>query len=292
MNRTPRLTSYLILLIVSCATGCGTTKSRTATQQLLLSDAIDQAVASIDFRPLAGKRVYFDSQYVADIKNLGFVNSKYVISSIRQQMIAANCLVQESKEDADYIVEARVGTVGTDGNEIVYGLPASNSLSSAASLMANPPPIPTIPEISFARKNAETGAAKIAVFAYHRVSREPVWQSGVTRAKSTSQDLWLFGAGPFQCGTIYDEISFAGQSLRIPSLRRSGQNNGLVTYEAEYSFDGDRKEIRVADRDGKSIPELMASLPSASADQWLTPLTPSYDRAPPVGPTDDTLLRR
>jgi hypothetical protein len=292
MNRTIRLIICSSLLIVGCATGCGTTKSRTASQQLLLSDAIDQAVASIDFRPLAGKRVYFDTQFVAEIKTVGFVNSKYIISSIRQQMIAANCLVQESKDNAEYIVEARVGTVGTDNNEIVYGLPASNSLSSAASLMPNSPPIPTIPEISFARKNVEQGVAKIAVFVYHRETREPVWQSGITRAKSTSQDFWLFGAGPFQRGTIHDGIRFAGQSLRIPSLRHGERENGRVSYNEKHLFRDDQGETRIADRNGISISEVLENLPSASADQWLTPLRPTYDRAPPAGPADDTLLRR
>jgi hypothetical protein len=59
--------------------GCGTTRmsdtQRTATEQLLISNAVDQAVSQIDFRPLAGKRVYFDAQYLD-----GTVDKGYVVS--------------------------------------------------------------------------------------------------------------------------------------------------------------------------------------------------------------------
>ena len=275
------------LLVVLTTVGCGTTKSRTATQQLLLSDAVDQAVASIDFRPLAGYKVYLDDQYIDEIKGFGFVNSKYIISALRQQMLAANCLLQDSFAEADIVVEARVGTVGADGNEIVYGLPASNSLSTAAELMPNAPPIPTIPEISVGRKNTEIGAAKLAVFAYHRESRAPIWQSGTARAKSTAQDLWIFGAGPFQRGTIYDGIRFDGQRISLHSLAEnlSGQRP-IITHQEPHLFDPSIEDGRPASASASRIAELLKDLPVARPDEWLT--TPD---APPPTPMDQTLWR-
>src|SRR5690348_1502436 len=48
--------------------GCGTTRmtdtQRTATEQLLISNAIDQSVSRIDVSALAGKRVFLDAQYL------------------------------------------------------------------------------------------------------------------------------------------------------------------------------------------------------------------------------------
>jgi hypothetical protein len=44
--------------------------------------------------------------------------------------------------------------------------------------------------------------AKISMFAYHRESGQPVWQSGLATRDSSSNDVWLFGAGPFQYGTV------------------------------------------------------------------------------------------
>jgi hypothetical protein len=270
-----------LLLVLFATAGCGTTKSRTATQQLLLSDAVDQAVASIDFRPLAGQRIYLDETYVDEIKNYGFVNAKYVISSLRQQMVAAHCLLQAKPEDADIIVEARVGTVGSDGNELVYGLPASNGLSTAATLITSAPPIPAIPEISLGRKNTEIGAAKVALFAYHRETRTPIWQSGVARAKSTAQDLWVFGAGPFQRGTIYSGIRLAGQPLPLTHQPARGAAPS-ISYHEPHLFD----PLTEPPDPQRRMAELLESLPVARPDEWLTPLDP----APPT-PLEETLWR-
>ena len=74
-------------------------------------------------------------------------------------------------------------------------------------MMPAAPRLPMIPEISLAKKNDSRGAAKIAVFAYHRETRQPVWQSGVAVATSTAKEAWVFGAGPIRYGTIYDNAA-------------------------------------------------------------------------------------
>ncbi len=124
---------------------------------------------------------------------------------------------------------------------MVYGIPANNALSSAASLVPSAPVIPIIPEISFARKNNEEAAAKIAVFAYHRETRRPVWQSGVAQARSRAKDTWFFGAGPFQSGTIHDGTQFVDGDLPIPLLTAghddvTGRADPLATYSREATY--------------------------------------------------------
>jgi hypothetical protein len=225
--------------LVVFVAGCGTTKSQIATEQMLVSGAVDDAISAIDFRDLRGTRVFFDTQYMKDVKGVGFANADYVTSGLRQQMVAAGCLLMDKKEEADIVVEARIGAVGTDGHDIIYGIPANNSLSNAASLVPNTPFLPAIPEISLARKNAQQGAAKVAVFAYHRESRLPVWQSGISLARSSSQDVWLLGAGPFQRGTIHDKTRFAGEQLTIPGVYgASDPDLGLaVNYNKPHLFD-------------------------------------------------------
>ena len=83
------------------------------------------------------------------------------------------------------------------------------------------------------------GAAKIAVFAYHRETRQPVWQSGIARASSSAKDTWLLGAGPFQSGTIHKQPKFAGERLDIPLLQTAGDVSGpdpLTMYNREVHF--------------------------------------------------------
>ncbi|HTN76855.1 MAG TPA: DUF6655 family protein [Pirellulaceae bacterium] len=228
--------------------GCGATKNRVATEQMLVSDAVDRAIAHIDFSGLEGQKVYLNTKYIDHIRvnpaisqgpgNSAIINADYITSSIRQQMLAANVLVQDKQDEAEYIVELRCGAIGSDAHEVVYGMPANNFVSSAATLVPGAPSVPTIPELALAKRNDTFGAAKIGVFAYHRETKEPVWQAGIAQARSTSKDVWLFGAGPFQRGTIYDAPRFAGSKLRVPLIPRSQRQTEreLVTYRAKEGF--------------------------------------------------------
>ncbi len=261
MNRSLPLLRTCCLGLASIAgiiglSGCGSTNSRTATEQLLSSDAVDSAIARIDFRPLASQRVYFDTTYLTNYKGVGFVNAEYIISSLRQQMVGAGCLLQDTKDEADYVVEGRVGALGTDSHDIVYGIPASNGISSAASIVSGVPTIPAIPEISFACKNNQKSAAKVALFAYEKDSRQRVWQSGMSLATSSAKDTWLLGAGPFQSGSVYDGVKFAGSNLETFALPLSGD----VEDEAERAIMSDLREPIVFKRPRKPKPEVPKEL--------------------------------
>ena len=236
------LNRYSGLILLATIVGCGTTQSQLATQQLLMSDAVDRSVERFDFAPLAGKKVYLDDKYMQTLKTMGFsVNSDYVLSAIRQQMFAAGCQLQDSQEHADYIVEARMGALATDGNEVVYGVPSNKSISSAASVLPNVPDIPALPEIAFAKRQEQLGAAKVAVFAYDRITRTPVWQSGTSVATSDAKDTWILGAGPFQSGTIYKGTRFAGSKLINPLQKKMASDEDAkrpsgVAISQEHTF--------------------------------------------------------
>ncbi len=226
--------------------GCGNTKSYVATEQLLMSDAVDATVAKLDFRPLTGKSVYLDTTYIKTLKSPLLIDSDYVISSLRQQMVGAGVHLTETRDDAELIAEARMGALGLDGHSVTYGIPANNVLASASSVLASAPSLPTIPEISFARREAKTGAAKIAVFAYERETRERYWQSGIARSSSNAQDTWVLGAGPLQRGTIYKRTRFAGEDL-VPSgfiESKRSRNKMENDFRLSKAF-GDYKQSRL-----------------------------------------------
>jgi len=223
--------------------GCGTTTHNAATEQLLVSDAVDQSVASIDFHALRGQKVYLDTQYVQHVKSVGFVNAQYIISSLRQQLAAAGARLQDGLQDADYVVEARVGALGTDRHDLIYGLPATNLFSTASAVLPGMPQLPTIPEISLAKRKHQAGSAKVAVFAYHRQTKQPVWQSGIAQARSTAKDFWILGAGPFQSGTVYEGIQLAGDRFELPlgggrheEEHGDRRRHGRVAYDREHLF--------------------------------------------------------
>jgi len=227
-------------LLVSGSGGCGNTIKRSATDQLLMSNAIDLMVTQLDFRPLAGKKVFLDTQYLKlpTPKPGDLMSTPYIISSLRQQMVAAGVLLYDTAADAEYVVEARVGALGTDAHEMSYGIPASNGLTTVTSIMPGAPPVPTIPEISFAKKNDSKAVAKVILFAYNSKTREPVWQSGVTQGMSNAKDTWVLGAGPFQRGTIYKGTRLAGGKFSLPkkSKRDNPFDRDLINYNDQHLF--------------------------------------------------------
>lgn len=223
------------------STGCGTTREYNATQQLVMSDAVDRSIAKLDFRPLTGRKVYLDTSYLRHVKGQGFVNAEYVTSAIRQQIVAAGCYIQDAASEADIVIEARIGTLGLDDHRVTYGVPENNGLSSTVSLIPGAPNIPTIPEVAIARREAREAAAKIACFAYDRTTRAPIWQSGVDSAVATARDTWVFGVGPFQGGTIREQTLLAGSKIRFGEKSATGSpakffDRPPVDYTAETRF--------------------------------------------------------
>jgi hypothetical protein len=249
-----RLFCWIFLGFLVFCTGCGATKSFTATEQLLMSDAVDSTISKMDFRALSGQKVFLDTTFLVGAGKVipgvampvNLVNSDYVISALRQQLTAAGCLLVDSRDTADIICEARCGALGTDGHSITYGIPANNFLSTASSVIPGTPSLPTIPELSLAKKEMKSAAAKVAVFAYDRETREPLWQSGVAQAGSSARDTWILGVGPLQYGNIYNGTRFAGKRIR-PFATKSDEalladeTNG-VDHRGNYLFASKRFE--------------------------------------------------
>lgn len=249
------------LIAIMCC-GCGTTRERQATDQLVVSDAVDRSIQNLDFRPLTGRTVYLDSSYLRHVKGPGFVNAEYVISAMRQQILGAGCRLQDAANDADVIIEARIGALGSDNHLMTYGIPANNALNSAASAIPNVPAIPTLPEIALAKRDSMEATAKIAAFAYERESRKPIWQSGVRHSISTAKDTWVLGIGPFQTGSIREKTKLAGSPIEFGRRSKSGspgQNfeRPAVDYTAETRFN----QGWPAFSDAGYGPEMMASKP-------------------------------
>lgn len=202
---------FAAVLALTGAVGCGTTRmtdtTRAASEMLLVSGAVDNAIAQIDCSPLSGKSVFLDVQYLD-----GTVDKGYVISSLRQHLLAHGVKLQEDRKASDIIVEARSGAVGTDRSSLL--LLGTPSMSVPAIMVGQPT---QIPEIALIKKTDMKGVAKLAVFAYDRKTGDALWQSGLVDARSTLKDTWVLGAGPFSSGSIKRRTELAGEELpRLP----------------------------------------------------------------------------
>ena len=213
---------FVIWIVVILISGCGTTRMsdtlRTGTEQILLSAAIDRSISEMDFSILNGKDVYFDPQYLKGVSDEG-----YIVSSIRQRLLAEGVFLKAIRDEATYVVEARAGAVGTNRQDVLIGIPQT-SLPTGALAVGAPS---VIPEIPFAKKTLQKGVAKIAVFAYNQTTGQAVWQSGASPITADARDTWVFGTGPYQRGSIYTGASFAGQ--RVPKWSSSSKSVARAT---------------------------------------------------------------
>lgn len=216
---TRRFTVMAVACLFAGSAGCGTTRwsdsKRTATEQLLVSDAIERAVMKIDMRPLAGRRVFLQTQMLSSVNDVD-----YLSSTLRQHILGSGAVIAEKIDDAEIVVEARAGAVGTDRNDLLLGVPAT-SLSFAGTGA-------TLPELALAKRTDQRAVAKVSVFAYHRHTGTPVWQSGAEHVASHARDRWFLGAGPFQDGRIHERMEFAGERIRAPWRQGIPENEELV----------------------------------------------------------------
>ncbi len=189
------LLGLVALIAPAILSGCGSTKTtgtvRSGTEQLLLTNAWDDALRKVDFRPLAGVPVFLDTQ------NVTAVDQGWVVSSLRQAMLSQGMLLKEKREQAQWVVEARVGAYGTDDYNFLIGVQQTTIPTVVAGLPAG-----TIPEIPLAKKSEQWAVAKMALFAYDKTSGQMVWKSGTMLAVSTAKDVYVGGIGPIQSGTI------------------------------------------------------------------------------------------
>jgi hypothetical protein len=207
---------------LALASGCGTAIQRNGTEQLLLSDSVDHAIDQLDLAPLAGRKIYLDTEYIRTFKGPNIsITSDYIISALRQKLTTTGCQIETTRTDADYVLEARVGALGTDTMEVTYGIPSSTGVGAAASALSGAPLMPSIPEVSVGKRNGAMGVSKIVVFAYHRESGIPVWQSGAAVARSDAKDSWFLGVGPLTRGSVYDGVTLAGNKINPPLEKKA-----------------------------------------------------------------------
>jgi hypothetical protein len=108
----------VMALLAGCVNEEETSPPRSATEQLLLSTAADQALANANLNMFAGRTVFFDFTYFFSY------DSQYVEGSIRDAFSRAGALIVPDSKSADIIVEARSGAYSVDTNSAFLGIPS------------------------------------------------------------------------------------------------------------------------------------------------------------------------
>jgi len=198
----------LLTALMAAFVGCSSMKrsdtARTAREQLLISNAVDQSLAKCDFAPFRGSKVFVEDKFIE------CVDKGYVTASIRHRLMMNGAVVAAKAEESDVVLELRSGGVGTDNSDSYVGIPAIVL-----------PGMLTLPEVHFWEKSRQTALAKIGMVAYDSKNHEMLGSGGVSSSFADDSNAFFLGIGPFQNGTIRDEI-------RDTTTRQSSQPNQTI----------------------------------------------------------------
>jgi hypothetical protein len=165
------------LLAMMALGGCSTTRltepPQTATEELLVSAAVDHAVAELHPTLPAGSKVFVDPQYFADAA----LYQKYAVDAVRDQLLRQGAELVDDRKSADVIVEMRSGAQSIDHHDMLIGIPSF------------PIPIPlagalNFPKIALFERNRQTGIAKLAITGYEAKDGKLVASTGPVFATS------------------------------------------------------------------------------------------------------------
>lgn len=217
-----------LVLVLLASGGCGSTRvtdtSRSASEEMLLSHAIDQAVGRLDVSVLAGQRIHLNTEHLGDI-----AFSDYLTTALRQHLLASGALLVPDPEQAAVLVEARAGAVSTTHHDTLVGIPETAVPAVLFGIGG------TIPEVAIIKKTLHLGVAKVGVFAYRNDTGAGIWQSGMQQNQSVSRSKWFFGAGPFQSG---DVILDGGGQLPPAATGRGARPKRVSTLELQQWIGG------------------------------------------------------
>lgn len=107
----------LATAVGACTLSRQTSPPRTATEQLLISKAADDAAARLDLKLPAGTKIYLNPV------NFDGTDARYAVGAIRDELLKDGALLVPFREGADVTVDVRMGALSIDRSQTFVGLP-------------------------------------------------------------------------------------------------------------------------------------------------------------------------
>ncbi|HWK43791.1 MAG TPA: DUF6655 family protein [Stellaceae bacterium] len=126
---------------------------RTATEELLISKAAEQATDNLKLDFPAGTQIFVDTT------NFDGYDSKYAIGTIRDHLMRQGAHLVDAKGDAKMVLEIRSGALSIDETTHLWGIPG---FTVPVPLTGNV----NFPEIALYKKTVRAGVAKFAATGY------------------------------------------------------------------------------------------------------------------------------
>ena len=172
----------MVGLVGGCGTARVTDTPRTATEQLLISAAVDQAVAQLDFTFLEDRKVFIDTSLVDRI------DKSFLVGSVRARARREGVIVIDSVDDAQYVLELQSGAVGVNRSDYLLGIPVTEV------------PIPTLavtlPEVALYKTITQNGVCRVSFTVFRRDDGRFFYASGPAYGFADHRNMWIAGVGP------------------------------------------------------------------------------------------------
>lgn len=222
------------VVVMIAAVGCTSTRTsntaRTAREQVLISNAVDQALAKVDFAAFNGAKVFIDDKY------LECVDKGYLVGSLRHRAMTNGAIVTAKADDADVVLELRSGVIGTDSADSFVGTPEIVL-----------PGMLTLPEVRLISRNNQSAMAKIGIVAYNPKTNQLLGEGGVSSSMSHDNNWFVLGVGPYQNGEVKTEIQRTtgrrpGQPFQELPTQVAFQEPAGVAAPDRLQLTGDKQE--------------------------------------------------
>lgn len=218
-----RTRAWLMVVYAIPFVGCATMKesdtARTGLEQLLISNAVDQSLSKVDFRPVAGAKVFLKTDL------LDCVDKNYILLSTRAKLLENRSTLVDKADDADIVMEIASGGVGTDRTEMVVGTP-----EIPLGIMGS------VPKVNFYERKKAMGTAKLAIIATDAKSKQPVINSGFSLARSDHQHWSMMGSGPVLSGSVANQLKeHTGSTESVLYLPSSSSSSSAPSQTASRS---------------------------------------------------------
>ncbi len=149
-------------LLAACASSTETYPSRTATEQLLVNRAADQAVEGLTLPAPQGSRIFVDETYFQGEQ------ARYAVSAIRGALSEAGYALARDRDGADVVFEIRAGALSLEQMRRVFGVPEMRiPINDTFNVVS-------MPELSIYSQRDRTGVAEFSGFLYHAKTGAPL----------------------------------------------------------------------------------------------------------------------
>ena len=186
MHRTgARIPAFIALILAmplgACTSTRETSPERSATEQLLISTAVDRAVAGMDLKIPQGAKVFLDAG------QLEGSDGKYAAGALKDRLLHDGASLVGNRGEADAVVEMRAGALSIDDRQTLVGIGSFDVPVPLAGEAAK------IPEIALYKEKERVGVAKIAAIGYSAADGKLIDSTGPQFGYShEDEEVWLF----------------------------------------------------------------------------------------------------